>query len=68
MLSREEQIGRLQSTLRDLEEDCTKKESSLQKLERDLMSVEDMKHKTDDSVSIDYIKYTAVIFENGTWV
>ena len=51
MLSREEQIGRLQSTIRDLEEDCGKKESSLQKMERDLMNVEDIKHKTDDSVS-----------------
>jgi len=51
-VSREEQIARLQASLREIQEDAGHKESSLQKLERDLHSVEEMKHKTDDNVSV----------------
>lgn len=51
MMSREEQISRLQENLRDVQEEASHKESSLQKLERDLISAEEVKHKTDDSVS-----------------
>lgn len=52
IVSREEQINRLQSNIHELQDDGTKKETVLQKMERDLMTVEDLRHKTDDSVCI----------------
>ena len=51
-MSREDQISRLQGTVRELQEDTAKKESTLQKMEMDLINVEELKHKTDDNVSI----------------
>ena len=50
-MSREDQISRLQGTVRELQEDTAKKESTLQKMEMDLINVEELKHKTDDNVS-----------------
>ena len=50
-MSREEQISRLQGNVRELQDESAKKEATLQKMEMDLINVEEMKHKTDDNVS-----------------
>ena len=50
LMSREEQISRLQGNVRELQDESAKKEATLQKMEMDLINVEEMKHKTDDNV------------------
>ena len=51
-MSREEQISRLQGNVRELQDESAKKEATLQKMEMDLINVEELKHKTDDNVRL----------------
>ena len=51
MLSREEQIGRLQSSVREMQDEVGRKDSIIQKIDMDMGSIEEQRRKTDDNVS-----------------
>ena len=66
LMSREEQISRLQGNVRELQDESAKKEATLQKMEMDLINVEELKHKTDDNVRLCSKVVMLDSFEPGT--
>ena len=52
VLSRDDQISRLNKDIADLQEQLSRKDSTLHKLDSDLASVNEDRRKVEDSVSI----------------